>query len=471
MTTYATQATAAPEESNLRLIALLLLLAACALGGGASRSDVVSLLYVRPAAILCIVAVLLTPGKLDLHLLRVPFALLGGLALVMLVQLIPLPPGLWAAMPGHAQYLEVISLSGGAGEWRPISLAPFETVNSLFGLLPPAAVLLAVSGLSYTQRQHLVLAVIVIATASATLGLLQITSGVDGPFYLYNVTSRGLATGLFANRNHNALLLAAALPALRMWTLLPAKSAQFRMSRTWIAIGLGLFFLLIIPATGSRAGLLAGAAGFVIAIFIAPFAPDYVHARRLRWLRWALLVVPALLMLLALWFDRGLSLERLVTAGELANEKRLLALPIIATIVRDFFPFGTGFGTFDPVFRGYEPDGMLTLTYLNRAHNDLMELAMTGGLLACLLLLAFLVWLGVMGRRALARKPSGGAGLLARLGMCMIGLILLASLTDYPLSTPLLGCVFAIACSWLAEISLCVSGSHRRAKTDWKVVA
>ena len=41
---------------------LLLLLGLCLLGGGASRADVASLIYSRPAAILCIAALLLLPG-------------------------------------------------------------------------------------------------------------------------------------------------------------------------------------------------------------------------------------------------------------------------------------------------------------------------------------------------------------------------------------------------------------------------
>jgi O-antigen ligase len=115
---------------------------------------------------------------------------------------------------------------------------------------------------------------------------------------------------------------------------------------------------------------------------------------------------------------------------------------------------GSGFGSFDPVFRVYEPDGLLSPNYLNHAHNDLLELAMVGGLPAMVLLVWFLVWLGTRGIAALRRSDGRTNTRMARLGLLMLVMMLLSSLVDYPLRTPLVAAICAVACGWLAELGV-----------------
>ena len=105
-----------------------------------------------------------------------------------------------------------------------------------------------------------------------------------------------------------------------------------------------------------------------------------------------------------------------------------------------------GFGTFDPVYRRFEPDYLLSTIYLNEAHNEPMQLLIEGGLGALLLLAAFLAWWAfaavraVRPRRAAPRRAMGMAMATATL------ILMLSSLVDYPLRTPLLSSLFAIAC-------------------------
>ena len=54
--------------------------------------------------------------------MRVPLILLGALAALMAIQLIPLPPGIWTALPGRERYLEAAAAIGIPQPWRPISL-------------------------------------------------------------------------------------------------------------------------------------------------------------------------------------------------------------------------------------------------------------------------------------------------------------------------------------------------------------
>ena len=89
-----------------------------------------------------------------------------------------------------------------------------------------------------------------------------------------------------------------------------------------------------------------------------------------------------------LWLGIGARAEsvlRLSGSGDV-GELRVSNLPQVMETVRIYFPLGAGFGTFDPVFRILEPDSSLTRKYFNHAHNDWIELIITGGVPAVLVL-------------------------------------------------------------------------------------
>jgi O-antigen ligase len=107
------------------------------------------------------------------------------------------------------------------------------------------------------------------------------------------------------------------------------------------------------------------------------------------------------------------------------------------------------------VYRRFEPDALLSTIYLNQAHNEPIQLAIEGGLLALLLLLIFLIWWIIAAIRA-ARTSQSAARRALAMAMAIASLILmLSSLVDYPLRTPLLGGLFCVAC-----IELLRSSSH-----------
>ena len=121
-----------------RLLILAFLAMALALAGGASRFDEDPQALVRVAAILVIGASL---WSLDFKPLRQgaePLLGLGALGLLVLIQLIPLPPEVWASLPGHGVYASIATEAGAVG-WRPLSLTPDLTANALYALLPAAA--------------------------------------------------------------------------------------------------------------------------------------------------------------------------------------------------------------------------------------------------------------------------------------------------------------------------------------------
>lgn len=66
-----------------------------------------------------------------------------AIAIVPLVQLVPLPPWLWTMLPGREEMTRVFGLLGHGLPWMPISVSPSSTWLSFLSLLPPMAIFLA----------------------------------------------------------------------------------------------------------------------------------------------------------------------------------------------------------------------------------------------------------------------------------------------------------------------------------------
>jgi O-antigen ligase len=429
----------------------------CMLGGGGARADILSLLYVRPAAILLVAAMLVLPGKVDLKSVLVPLLLCLAFCALMAAQLVPLPPPVWQALPGRALFAEAASLSGQPQPWRPLSIAPDLTLNSLAAMVVPVAGLLGFAALDGHRRRLLLPVLIGAALLSALLGFLQLSGGANSPFYLYRVTNDDSAVGLFANRNHNAALLAMALPMLATWAATGPGPLRLKGTRTIAAAAAGVFLVSAIISTTSRAGLGFGALGALAAWVLYVQQARIAGELRKGWraILLGLGAIAGMVVALAL-LQRASSLERLF-GDEAGSDWRTQNFGYLTKLAGDMQPLGTGFGAFDPFWRIHEPHGSLTPQYLNHAHNDLIELAITGGLPALALLGAGLVWLLLAIWRVV--RPWRAAErhiLFARLGAAMLAILLLWSLIDYPLRTPSLALAAAVAAGWLG------SGARRR---------
>jgi hypothetical protein len=429
---------------------MLVLLAACFLGGGASRLDVMSLIYLQPLAVICLALFLFTAETIRWSSIKAPLLVIGALAALMTVQLIPLPPDIWTALPGHGRFAASASVVGLEQPWRPFSLTPDLTLASLVSLSVPLAALVGFGALSVEQSRRLLPYLILGAATSALLGLMQFASGGRGALYLFEVTNLGSPVGLFSNRNHQAVLLAMTWPMLALWTMLPAKPEHVAAKR-WMAVALALFLLPMTMATGSRAGIILGAAGILVGAALLWQQPRQGRGSRWNSILLAAGVVASVAMIaVAIAFSRAEALQRLVGI-EAEQESRLQYLPVLLDIARDFFPVGAGFGSFDPVFRTYEPFELLSPQYLNHAHNDLAEIIIVGGLPAAALVVVFLAWLLRRGA-PLLRGTRGRTSLsYGWLGATMLLMLLGHSLADYPLRTPLMAALACLACGWLAD--------------------
>lgn len=436
---------------RLRYASLLVLLGACFLFGGASRNDVSSLIVLQPLAVICGAAFLVTSPSLRWEAIGTSMVFLVALTGIIAVQLVPLPPALWTQLPGHGAMVASAELAGMAQPWRPISLTPDLTLSSLIGMVLPFAVLLGYGSLPTERGRSLLTPIAIGCAVSAFLGLAQLGGGASSPLYFYRVTSEGLPVGLLANRNHQAVLLAMALPMLASWANQPTDRRVF-VSRRWIAAALSLFMILMIIATGSRAGLACGlvGAGAAVIFWQRRDAATPARGRLSKALFYGGIAAGILVVASAAYLSRDEGFQR--AAGlSVEEDLRVRYLPTLIEVAADFFPVGSGFGSFDPVLRMYEPFEFLQPKYLNHAHNDLIELVIVGGLPALLVLIAFVSWIGLSVPSIIRFFSSSQSAAFGGLGLIIVLLALGSSLVDYPLRTPLHTALLAIALGWISD--------------------
>nr|WP_294811017.1 O-antigen ligase family protein [uncultured Sphingomonas sp.] len=424
-----------------------ILLASLWLAGGASRPDALGQVVVRSVSwAILVIAILFGPrpsfGTAKPILIFLILAL--GLALM---QLLPLPPTLWQALPGRSLLAEAASASGQPQPWRQWSMAPSVTLNAASSLVVPFVTLLLISQLTESERFTMPGILLFFVGASAIVAMLQFSSlGYNNIFV--NDTP-GTVSGTFANRNHFALLLSIGCLLAPVWAVMPKRKLLWR---TILAGGLVLLFLLMILGTGSRAGLALGTIGVSLGLLISARA---IRRALTRYPSWAfpammagILGTIALGVLVSVVAGRAVSIDRMVAMDQ-GQDMRMRGLPTVLAMIREYFPAGTGLGTFDPIFRLHEPTALLKPTYFNHAHNDFLEVVLTAGLPGLLLLVAALGWWAWASFRAW-RTWGEGAEVLPKLGSTALLLVLFASVFDYPARTPTIMALVVIAAVWLA---------------------
>jgi O-antigen ligase len=418
--------------------------------GGASRPDVLSQPVVRLAAILAMAIFAVQLDRAGWRSIRPALLFLAAVAAIILVQLIPLPPETWAGLPGRSLYAEALAAAGIAPVWRPLSLTPDLTVNAFLSVLPPFALILGLGVIGRRLYALLVPIVLIAVAVSAVAGVIQVSSGL---FYLYRVTNEGSLVGFFANRNHQALFFAIAFPLLACWAASPSADRAYAQLRNWIVLCVGVAILPLLLVTGSRGGLVLGALGIVAALAIT------VRARRERGMPvFSLSLRGGLLLLIpiaagiaavgaTIYLARDEAIQRLQEGP--TNELRSRNLPLIVELTRNHLPLGTGFGSFDTVFRSHEVRENLSDLYLNHAHNDWLEVLLEGGVLPIPLILVFAGWFALRAWRLWAGNRDREGRILGRAGTAIVAIVLVGSLFDYPLRTPFLAVLFALGAVWM----------------------
>ncbi len=427
---------------SVNIVLLIALLATIWIAGGAARADALGQAVVRAAAWIAIVSVILFGTRPSVSKVRPALYFFSAVLALVLVQLVPLPPALWQALPGRSVFADIATITAQPTPWRPLAIVPGAAMNAAASLIVPFAVLVLIAGLEEREFNWLPAIVLAMIVAAAMIGLLQFSgAGFNNPFVN---DSPGQVSGNMANRNHFSLLLALGCVVAPMWLFY---RGAWRGWRAPVTGGLVLLFVLIILASGSRAGLIIGMLAIAIGLLLVRQGIRRERRPIPRWVFPAIVagsvLTLALFVALSVGADRAISIDRLLN-GETGEDLRTRYRPIVVAMIETYFPAGSGFGGFDPIFRLQESVDVLKLTYFNHAHNDFLEILLDGGLPALMLLLAALCWWIGASIRAW-RKGSN----ITKLGSAMLGLIFVAEAFDYAARTPMMMTMIVIAAIWL----------------------
>jgi O-antigen ligase len=366
-----------------------------------------------------------------------------GIAVVALM-LIPLPLSLWSQIGPRSALAGQYSILGLRPRALPLSLSPYDSLNSLLGMIPPIAIFSAVVRLKAYRPLWLALALLAGTVAGILLGALQVASAqaVQSPWYLYAETNVGTAVGFFANVNHMATLLVISVPFLAAIAA-AARSASVQRYSAVIALCAGGVLVIIVglALNGSLAGY-----GLALPVLAASALIELPPNSRLR--LWAV-VVAGVLLIGAVTAHETTSIGGAKFGQESATsvESREAILSTSAEALKDFFPLGSGLGSFARVYHLYEKPSQVSDVYVIHAHDDYVELALETGAAGVVVLVLFLVWWVATVWRV---WRTAEAGPFARAASIASAAILVHSLVDFPLRTAAISACLAMCLALLA---------------------
>ena len=411
-------------------------------GGAAPESLLLfSMLALSGSAI---VAILLWQGAGDAwRSLSWPARAMVAFACLMpLLQLVPLPPAMWQALPGRELATATLSAAGMADEWRPLTLAVLPTLRTALVFVWLAALLLAALQLPSRDLRRIFGLLLVLGLLNVAIGVIQVVSNNTLLVFHEGFAGRFL-TGLFANKNHTGLFIA--MTFLFGYGALYGKHGWDRRHLA-IVISIGLVLVIALLATFSRAGIAFGMAAIAFLVMLS-------SGRQLgRGARWLLIAIPLLAVLLfVIVASTDLASRSLERFGGIEADVRWSIWEWSWPLVTRYFPAGSGIGSFPAVYPSHEQLAWVTPSYINHVHNDYIEQLIEAGIAAPIFwaLVVAALWRPV--RTAWAERATQ-AGRLALLGAAALFLIAVHSAFDYPLRRPAIPATAMIALAALLRV-------------------
>ncbi len=415
-----------------------------------------SLIILRPLSIIVCALAFMTLNRAHFVSRAWLLGWVGIIFLLATLHVVPLPPSIWHSFAERQDLVDVEKLTGLSDIWRPLTLAPMNGWHALLSLFAPLAVILLGIQLNRDDLFRLLPMVIALAALSGLLGLLQAIGDPQGLLYFYRITNNGSAVGLFANRNHAATLLACLFPMLAVYAATARGDADAVRMRQLMAAAIAIVLVPLILVTGSRSGLVSAFIGLSTAAMLYRQPTDVRTVRRGKPNRIKALpilggITVTSLAFLTYFLSRAEAIERLFMQAS-GEDSRTDFWALSIGLFWKYFPLGSGSGSFVEAYQIVEPTRLLDATYLNRAHNDWVETAVTFGLPGVVTLAVALIAFGIrsywLWRNADGIEPAVAYG---RLASVMIAMIAIASASDYPLRTPTMMGLFAIFTLWLTE--------------------
>lgn len=437
------------DDPRLRLAVLL----SCAwLFGGGGVGAALPNLFVQLLA-LAILAVSL-PAVIDFWR-NAPLALraLAGMTLALpLIQIIPLPPSAWLALPGHETVAESIALVGAPIGWRAWSIDPHRTYLAAAGLVAPFTALVLTWQARDRDVRPLLALVVLLGLCAVALGAVQMAAGNDGWFVASAARGSNDLQATFANRNSSGLFFAACLACLGC---LPA-TGRPAFDHPLVRTAVGAILTIGVVAAHSRSAMALALVPLAIAGWRIVRAPALRSRRNAGIAVVAILVAVAGIVTMAAVGNNRLT--EAIERFERFDDARFYIWPDALATTARFWPMGGGIGTFDDAFQIDESLETLQPLRAGRVHNDYLEVAYEAGFAGILLALGWLAWLVKVSIRNVRRLRS--IEVLA--APVVLWLIALQSLNDYPLRSQALLCIAA------CMIGLAAANAERPGGRSWR---
>jgi len=431
-------------------ISCAILVVAAILFGGGTRHGFIGDALVQLAALPAIATICLRWRSIRDSASVAVLLFLGLWAALAVVQLLawPVPRTATGGLTGLGDLLAA---------HRNVSLTPAATAASLLYAIVPVAAFLITSELSVRQRRLALNLILALALVSLIVGLAQMAQGPESALRFFTFTNPMDAVGFFANRNHFAALLYVSLVIALVWLVASIRAslrpgAVATSAVLWACAAFGLLVALLsgLVYTRSRAGLilamLALAIGYLmIATHLAAGRHTPRGPKRLT----------AIVIGIAAFVAVQGGLYRILSRFE-ADPLDDLRLPLARTTLEAIpalLPFGTGLGSFVPVYAALEKAEDATTVFANRAHNDVLEIVLETGLIGLVMIVLFLAWYAVRTVAAWRRgsaSPDDEQRALSRMASLIVGLLVLHSIVDYPLRTGAMATIFGLCCGILA---------------------
>jgi len=377
-----------------------------------------------------------------------------------MVQLIPLPPGLIAALSPHRT--EVAALAGERG-WVPISVTPVESRIWLIRLGTCLSMLLLARDLTWRRREaswFLALPVLIVAGWEALLGVVQFFSAASG--------SGTVARGTYVNRDHFSGLLEMGIPLVVMAGIgiYQQGKSKFETPVRGAVIascmfGLAAAMLMAVVGSLSRMGFVATLSSL---LFIGVVSSSVAMSQRLApaW-RWIPVVLVSLLIACSFVFlptDELIARFARTANDDLTADMRVQIWKESIQLVKQAPLTGFGLGSYQSAF--YAHKKVAPMNSVEHAHNDYIQGAVELGLAGMipLLLLGAVAVKGAWGGAALPRENQRHYLSIGCAGS--IFALILHSLVDFNLYIP----ANALALAWICGIGAGMVPGPRRKSGD-----
>lgn len=415
----------------------------CLLIGGTSQGAALANLALQGAALTLIGYCLWIPSAKPIGTSERKLLILFAAAISWIgLTLIPLPPSIWQKLPGREEVANGYRLLDMELPWLSIALSPDRALRSGAALLIPLASYFLFRRLGDEGVRLVTGTIIALVAVTVGLGLAQMATGTESALRFFSPTNKDSPVGFFANTNHYAVFLVAALPLAGAWFFSSVSRRSQLSRRRWMLLGLfGLIlsglaigrslagFGLVIPAAVGTAYLTAG---------------DQASGKARR----GMLIGALLGALAAAAALASIGSGAISAKFEDAPSSRRHMTPVTISAGNDMAPTGSGLGSFAPVYAMYQPDRLTSATWVNHAHNDYAEIYLELGLPGLLLVASFLLWFGVNAIR-IWRLPHGEKHMFAKAAALSMALLLLHSLVDYPLRTSALAAFAAVMLAFM----------------------